>query len=87
MFDCFVHLEVEDLSVIYEWRLQAERMMRQQHGEKSAMTDEQVVDFVDRFMPAYKQYLPRLRASPLVPGHQLRITVNKGREIVSAVEL
>ena len=30
---------------------------------KAGMTDEQVADFVDRYMPAYKAYLPDLYAS------------------------
>jgi D-glycerate 3-kinase len=27
---------------------------------KTGMTDEQIADFVNRFMPAYKAYLPHL---------------------------
>jgi hypothetical protein len=27
---------------------------------KTGMTDEQIADFVNRFMPAYRAYLPRL---------------------------
>lgn len=44
-------------SCVYRWRLQAERQLRAATGGKG-MTDEQVADFVDRFLPAYEAYLP-----------------------------
>jgi len=43
---------------VFEWRSQAEREMRR--SGRSAMTEEQVRDFVSRFMPAYNAYLPDL---------------------------
>ena len=51
-------MAVEDINVVYEWRLQAEKMMRA--SGKSSLTDDQVADFVSRFMPAYQTYLPHL---------------------------
>lgn len=44
-------------SCVYRWRLEAERQLRAATGGKG-MTDEQVADFVDRFLPAYEAYLP-----------------------------
>ena len=44
-------------SCVYSWRLQAERQLREATGGKG-MSDEQVKDFVDRFLPAYEAYLP-----------------------------
>ena len=44
-------------SCVYAWRLQAERQLREATGGEG-MTDEQVRDFVDRFLPAYEAYLP-----------------------------
>ena len=58
--DCMIVVELEDTSVVYQWREQAEAAMRD--AGKPAMTEEQVVDFIDRYMPAYKQYLPGLYA-------------------------
>ena len=43
---------------VFQWRLQAEHQMRAQG--KDGLTDAQVHQFVSRFMPAYRAYLPRL---------------------------
>ena len=65
-------LSTEDIDVVYSWRLEAEKKMRQQRQKeplgatsgaaKAALSDEEVRDFVSRFMPAYKLYLPDLYA-------------------------
>jgi D-glycerate 3-kinase len=42
----------------------------------------QVADFVDRYMPAYKAYLPGLRAkgpTTAAPGKLLVVAVDEGR--------
>lgn len=72
-------IEVADMDWVYEWRLQAERASRLLG--KSGLTDEQIIDFVDRFMPAYKQYSPQLyhRPTPLIPKHELHIEIDKYR--------
>lgn len=44
------------------WREEPEQLLRE--AGKPAMTQDEVRDFVDRFMPAYKQYLPALYADP-----------------------
>eukprot|EP00981_Chlorochromonas_danica_P005917 scaffold1236_cov170-Ochromonas_danica.AAC.8 len=56
--DCWVVLAVQEVDSVYEWRLEAEQAMRRQRG--AGMTDEQVQRFVDRYMPAYRCYLPSL---------------------------
>jgi len=50
--DCWLVIRVEDPQYVYKWRLQAEEQMRA--GGKPGMTDEQIADFVSRFMPAYQ---------------------------------
>lgn len=65
-------------SCVYNWRLQAERQLREATGGKG-MTDEQVADFVDRFLPAYSAYLPG-SAELGPPGSQ------KGKVLVVGVE-
>ncbi|CAG8508674.1 9152_t:CDS:1 [Acaulospora colombiana] len=57
--DLFVHIDAEDINDVYQWRLEQE-LNRINLGEPG-MTKEQVHDFVDRYMPAYELYLPRLR--------------------------
>lgn len=61
LFDAWVVLKVESPIVVYDWRLEAERNMRK--AGKPSLSDEQVQDFIDRFMPAYQAYLPALYAS------------------------
>lgn len=56
--DTWLVIRVADPQFSYKWRLQAEKRMRE--NGKPAMTDEEVAIFVDRFMPAYKCYLPGL---------------------------
>lgn len=41
---------------VYKWRLQAEREARE--AGKPTLTDDEVADFVARFIPAYVTYLP-----------------------------
>ncbi|CAG8720905.1 19129_t:CDS:1, partial [Racocetra fulgida] len=57
--DIFVHLDVQDINYVYSWRLEQERNMK--NLGKGGMTDEQVIDFIDRYMPSYELYLPKLR--------------------------
>lgn len=72
-------IEIDNMDWVYEWRLQAERGTRA--AGKPGLSDDQVMDFVSRFMPAYKQYSPRLysRPVPLFPDHELHIQIDKER--------
>ncbi len=54
--DAWVSVRVGDPTWVFSWRLQAEVEMRA--AGKPGLSDEQVADFVARFMPAYKAYLP-----------------------------
>ena len=56
--DAWLVLAVESTDYVYRWRLQAEQNMGRQN--KPRLSDDQVKDFVDRFMPAYRAYLPGL---------------------------
>ncbi len=56
--DIWVIVHVSELSIVYTWRESAEAMSRA--AGKPALTPEQVRDFVDRFFPAYRTYLPNL---------------------------
>lgn len=59
--DSWVVVKVGDPQWVFKWRLQAEVQMRS--AGKPGLTDEQVADFVSRFMPAYRAYLP-VRTGP-----------------------
>jgi D-glycerate 3-kinase len=56
--DSWLVIKVANPEYSHKWRLQAEKRMRA--AGKPAMTDEEVEAFVDRFMPAYRCYLPGL---------------------------
>ncbi|KAK0111431.1 hypothetical protein ONS95_001792 [Cadophora gregata] len=58
-FDFFVHLDTDDLANVYIWRTQQEHALLEKKG--SGMTDEQVVKFVQVYMPAYELYLDGLQ--------------------------
>ena len=77
-------VKVKDPEYAYKWRLQAERAMRAEG--RPAMTDEQVAQFVDRFMPAYKCYLSGLYKNgptTAAAGKLLVVEVDENREPVS----
>ena len=54
--DAWVVVRVAEPNWVFDWRLQAEVEMRK--SGKPGLSDAQVADFVSRFMPAYKAYLP-----------------------------
>ncbi|XP_010532134.1 PREDICTED: D-glycerate 3-kinase, chloroplastic-like [Tarenaya hassleriana] len=54
----WVVIKIKDPSYVYQWRLQAEIAMRL--AGNPGMSDEEVRDFVSRYLPAYKAYLPTL---------------------------
>jgi D-glycerate 3-kinase len=82
--DSWLVVKVKDPEYAYKWRLQAERAMRA--AGKPAMTDEQVAQFVDRFMPAYKCYLTGLYKdgpTTAAKGQVLVVEVDENREPIS----
>ncbi|KAJ1688279.1 hypothetical protein LUZ63_019669 [Rhynchospora breviuscula] len=58
--DAWLVIKIKDPSCVYNWRLEAEVAMR--NDGKPGMSDEEVLDFVSRYLPAYKAYLPTLYA-------------------------
>ncbi|EFN57470.1 hypothetical protein CHLNCDRAFT_30404 [Chlorella variabilis] len=90
--DAWLVVRVAQPDYAYRWRLQARRCCRaaeqaMRASGKPAMTDEQVAAFVDRFMPAYRCYLPGLYAkgpTTAAPGRLLVVEVDEGREPVAA---
>ncbi|KAI9203585.1 uncharacterized protein BJ171DRAFT_582729 [Polychytrium aggregatum] len=80
-FECFVHIIPDSISHVYRWRIQQENSMRQQLGQPDAgLTDDQVRDFVDRFMPLYELMMPTLcRDGLLGDGRYIQIHINEQR--------
>ncbi|GKZ26553.1 hypothetical protein AbraIFM66951_002610 [Aspergillus brasiliensis] len=83
-FDFLVHLDTDDLVNVYEWRLQQEHALREK--KKGAMSDEEVVQFVKGYMPAYELYLEQLRCG-FFSGQggkgQLSVILDPQRKVVA----
>jgi D-glycerate 3-kinase len=60
--DALVHLGADSLDTIVAWRVQSERA-RRERGE-TALSDDEARDYIRRFLPAYRVYVPALRANP-----------------------
>ncbi|KAK9014056.1 hypothetical protein V6N11_005228 [Hibiscus sabdariffa] len=76
----WIVIKIQDPSCVYRWRLQAEIAMRE--AGKPGMSDEEVRDFVSRYLPAYKAYLPTLYSegpNGSDPKHLLLIEIDEGR--------
>ncbi|XP_057772965.1 D-glycerate 3-kinase, chloroplastic isoform X3 [Salvia miltiorrhiza] len=81
----WIVIKIKDPSYVYQWRLQAEIAMRA--DGKPGMSDEEVFDFVSRYLPAYKAYLPTLYAegpSGSDPEHLLVVEIDEGRNPILA---
>lgn len=82
LFDAFVHIDAEDLSYVYKWRQEQEAALREERG--TGMSDEQVVEFVDGYFPAYELYSEGVRSGVLQggkEGRQLRLVVGRDRKV------
>lgn len=76
----WVVIKIKDQSCVYQWRLQAEQAMRA--DGKPGLSDEEVKDFVSRYLPAYKAYLPTLYTegpNGSDPEHTLVVEIDEGR--------
>ncbi|KAK4479637.1 hypothetical protein RD792_015163 [Penstemon davidsonii] len=76
----WIVIKIQDPSCVYQWRLQAEIGMRA--DGKTGMSDEEVLDFVSRYLPAYKAYLPTLYSegpNGSDPDHLLVVEIDEGR--------
>ena len=61
--DAFIQFQIEDLTWIYRWRREQEhhsRLSRKINDDRSSlgMTDIEVNNFVDHFLPTYSVYMP-----------------------------
>jgi D-glycerate 3-kinase len=90
-FDYLVQLDTADLSIVYQWRIEQEHGLREERG--GGMTDDQVLRFVEGYMPAYELYLSRLRSDPFFDRESgkarrhLRLLLNPDRTTLSMDEL
>jgi D-glycerate 3-kinase len=85
LFDAMIHIDAEDNEFVYDWRLQQETAMRKEKG--TGMADDQVVEFVDAYYPAYELFSDQLRKGLFVgkKGRQLRLVVGKDRKVKQTI--
>ncbi|CUS09533.1 unnamed protein product [Tuber aestivum] len=84
--NALIHIDAEDISCVYDWRTQQEHDLISARG--SGMTDDQVIEFVNGYMPAYELYIDNLRRGSFgAKGKQLRVVIGKDRNIVRIANL
>ncbi|CEM11788.1 unnamed protein product [Vitrella brassicaformis CCMP3155] len=78
LMDAWIAIQIGDPKWVYDWRLEQEQAMKS--SGKPGMTDQQVGDFVDRFMPAYRAYLPHVYSNGWKADRPvLRVQIDKSR--------
>jgi D-glycerate 3-kinase len=92
MLDAFIHLDASETAFVYAWRREQEAALRVVRGVENAMTDEQVVRFVDGYYPAYELFTDDLRKGVFrgdagKKGSQLRLIVGRDRRVIKAEQI
>lgn len=82
LIDAFVILRPQSLFDVFAWRLQAEHAMKSKG--KPGMTDDQVHDFVARYMPGYEIFGdgPRREDAPWM-GKGIILDIDKERNLIN----
>jgi len=87
--DAWAVIGIDDLSHVCAWRTQAEQAMAA--AGRPGMDDAAVADFVSRYLPAYRAYLPALYAAAQAGGvggkPTLLARVDGNRRVVPTAEL
>ncbi|KAF9788036.1 P-loop containing nucleoside triphosphate hydrolase protein [Thelephora terrestris] len=96
-FDTLIQLSPSDKSsfdLVYKWRIEQEHFMKTRNGGRG-MTDDQVVSFVDRYIPGYVFFGDTIENGytdehgqaipPPWKGNALRIVIGAEREVVRSV--
>lgn len=93
--DAFIHIVAQDVDLVYTWRWEQEVESRKRNGGQGGLSEKEVEDFVDRFVPMYVMWLPKLsrggffadddgKISKEKLGRHLRITIDRDREVVES---
>lgn len=90
LIDIFVQIKPLDVKYVFDWRWEQEENLKrkatQQHSA-NGLSKDQVVDFVNRFMPAYFLYLDNLSNHgffPVADERFLQVTIDRTRSILSS---
>lgn len=90
LFHVFIQIDSEDTQYVYIWRAEQEDHLRLIKDDPSAgMTNDQVVEFVDGYYPAYELYTDGIRSGIFSdhPGCQLRMVVGRDRRVKQVVRM
>jgi D-glycerate 3-kinase len=82
LFDLFVCIKTSNINNVYKWRLQQEHEMIKIKG--SGMIDEDVVKFIDRYMPVYYLYYDRLELIQNMV-ESLELNIDESRKLVGSI--
>ena len=79
-FDKFIYFKTNDINNVYTWREQQEHALIKERGR--GMSDDQVRNFVNRYMPVYSLYYRTMCDSPVCsPGSNLQLDINLDRSL------
>ncbi|ODV98499.1 hypothetical protein PACTADRAFT_973 [Pachysolen tannophilus NRRL Y-2460] len=92
-FDYFIYITTNDINNVYTWRIDQEHNLKlKTNGD--VMSDEEVIKFVDRYMPAYELYYNNLEQNGCVESGEtdelkknLKIGIDIDRKIVDIQNL
>ncbi|PWN92568.1 P-loop containing nucleoside triphosphate hydrolase protein [Acaromyces ingoldii] len=80
--DAFVQLVPRDINDVFAWRLQAEHNMIS--SGKEGMTDQEVHDFVARYMPGYELFSSGVNGKDTPwSGRGMALTIDANRDVLS----
>lgn len=82
LFDYFIYIKSSVLNV-YEWRIQQEHALKKAKGV--GMTDEKVIEFVNRYMPVYELYYEKMTEHGCAAeGSNLELEIDIKRNLVNS---
>ncbi|EUC61308.1 glycerate 3-kinase, putative [Rhizoctonia solani AG-3 Rhs1AP] len=81
-FTHFIQIVPENLYDVFDWRLQQEHAMKLKNGGRG-MTDEEVHNFVARYMPGYELFQDTIESqgNPWI-GRSLKVVLDKQRVVM-----
>lgn len=84
MFNYFIYIKTESVQDVYVWRLEQEHNLKKITG--TGMTDDQVKEFIDRYMPVYELYYEKLCETGYIQekGHNLELFIDIKRNLISS---
>lgn len=87
LFDYFIYIETDSLQNVYNWRLQQEHSLIESTPAGSGMKDEEVIKFVDRYMPIYELYYEKMCDDGCArePGHNLKLSIDANRNLLNSI--